>query len=261
MNNRIGSIVGFAAGFSYPFKAGHFLISNPRLLVYVLIPFLINMIVFAGAVWFGLGFFEETVTAMIPQGDEWYWSVLYYFIWVVAVIATAVICFFLFTVVGNLIAAPFNDLLSEKTEMMLTGKQSDEPFRLGVFLRDSLHILLDDLLKIAAFVAGMLILFGFFLLPAVGPIFYSVLSILWTALFLVVEYTGFIFARHKLKFRDQRQFIRERKLASVGFGLGSLCLLAIPFLQFFTIPLGVIGAVHFWYDSTQKQIPERTDVP
>ena len=252
MNTR--NIIGFAAGFSYPFKAGHYIISNPRLLLYVLIPFLINTVVFAGAVWFGLDFFEETVTTMIPQGDAWYWAVLYYFLWVVAVIATAVVCFFLFAVIGNLIAAPFNDLLSEKTELLLTGKKKEEPFRLGVFLRDSLHILLDDLVKIAAFVAGMLVLFILLLLPAVGPVLYAILSAIWTALFLVVEYTGFIFARRNLKFKDQRQFMRQRKLASLGFGLGALCLLAIPFLQFFTIPLGVIGAVHFWYDSTHKQI-------
>ena len=191
---------------------------------------------------------------MIPQGDAWYWAVLYYFLWIVAVIATAVICFFLFAVIGNLIASPFNDLLSEKTELMLTGKKKEDPFRLGVFLRESLHILLDDMLKIAAFVAGMLVLFVFFLLPAVGPALYAFLSAIWTALFLVVEYTGFIFARRNLKFSDQRQFIRQRKLASLGFGLGALCLLAIPFLQFFTIPLGVIGAVHFWFDSTPTQV-------
>ncbi len=252
-------VVGFAEGFSYPFRAGHFLIANPRLLLYVLVPFLINTVVFAGAVWFGLDFFEETVTAMLPQGEAWYWVVLYYFLWVVAVIATVVICFFLFAVVGNLIASPFNDLLSEKTEALLTGMRSDEPFRLGAFLRESLHILLDDLLKIAAFVAGMLVLFVLFLLPAVGPALYALLSAIWTALFLVVEYTGFIFSRHKLTFRDQRQFIRQRKFASLGFGLGALCLLAIPFLQFFTIPLGVIGAVHFWYDSTRKQVPGAAD--
>ena len=251
----IQKTVGFATGFSYPFRAGHFLIANPRLLVFVIIPFLINTVVFAVAVWFGLDFFEETVTAMLPQGDAWYWAILYYFLWLVAIVATMVICFFLFAVVGNLIASPFNDLLSEKTELLVTGMQKEEPFQLVVFVKESLHLLLDEILKIAAFVAGMLILFILLLLPAVGPALYSFLSIVWTALFLVVEYTGFIFARHNLKFSDQRRFIRERKLASLGFGLGALCLLAIPFLQFFTIPLGVVGAVHFWYDSLNKNVP------
>ena len=255
-----GSVGGFSKGFSYPFRAGHFLIRHPRLYLYVLIPFLINLVVFSLAVWLGLDFFNSTVESMIPVGDAWYWSILYYFLWLIAVLATALMVFFLFAIVGNLIASPFNDILSEKTELILTGQSRDEPFVLRVFLRESLHTLLDELLKISAFIAGMLVLLLLLLLPAIGPIFYSILSVLWTALFLVVEYTGYVFTRHQLLFKDQRQFIRQRKLASVGFGTGSLCLLAIPFLQFFTIPLGVIGAVHFWYDSNPPQLLEMSDV-
>ena len=257
MKNSVG---GFAKGFSYPFKAGHFLLRQPRLYLYVLIPFLINLVVFSLAVWLGFGFFDTTVEAMIPVGDEWYWSILYYFLWLVAVLATVLLVFFLFAIIGNLIASPFNDILSEKTEEILTGQHRDEPFEFLVFLRDSLHIFLDDLVKISAFLGGMVVLFLFLLLPAVGPALYSGLSILWTALFLVVEYTGYIFARHNLLFKDQRQFIRQRKLASIGFGTGSLCLLAIPFLQFFTIPLGVIGAVHFWHENAPQQLLGSSDV-
>lgn len=256
MKNTVG---GFAKGFSYPFKAGHFLIGHPRLYAYVLIPFLINVVVFSLAVWLGLDFFDKTVEAMIPVGDAWYWSILYYFLWVLAVLATALLVFFLFAIIGNLIASPFNDILSEKTEEIITGRRRDEPFEFTAFLRDSLHIFLDELLKISAFLGGMLVLFLLLLLPAVGPALYSVLSILWTALFLVVEYTGYVFSRHKLVFKDQRTFIRQRKLASIGFGTGSLCLLAIPFLQFFTIPLGVIGAVHFWHDSEPQNLLETPD--
>lgn len=249
----IKSVGGFAKGFSYTFRAGHFLIGHPRLYLYVLVPFLINVVVFSLAVWLGLHFFDTTVESMIPVGDEWYWSVLYYLLWLVAVFVVALLVFFLFAIVGNLIASPFNDILSEKTEIILTGRERNEPFVLRTFLRDSLHTFLDELLKISAYVGGMLGLFILSFLPAVGPALFTLLSILWTALFLVVDYTGYVFSRHKLLFKDQRHFISRHKLASVGFGTGALCLLAIPFLQFFTIPLGVIGAVHFWFDTQDAQ--------
>lgn len=253
------SIGGFAKGFSYPFRAGHFLISRPRLYPFVLIPFLINLVVFSLAVWFGIDYFESLLGWMTPENDAWWWPLVQYLFWIVAVLLIAILVFFLFAVVGNLIASPFNDLLSEKTEELVTGQRSDEPFALGRFLRESVHTLLDELIKISAFVGGMLALFVLFLLPAVGPLLYSALSVLWTALFLVVDYTGYIFSRHKLLFKDQRQFIGRHKLASIGFGTGALCLLAIPFLQFFTIPLGVIGAVHFWNDCRQLQQLENRD--
>jgi len=258
MNTKIAG--GFAAGFSYPFKAGHFLISHPRLIVYVLIPFLINTIVFTGAVWFGLDFFDETVVAMIPQGDAWYWIILYYFLWIVAVLATVLLVFFSFAIVGNLVASPFNDLLSERTEELITGRTNSEPFRFALFIRESLHIVLDEALKMSAFLAGMLLLLLLNILPGFGAALFTILSLLWTATFLVVEYTGYVFSRKKKKFADQRQFIRKHKALSLGFGFGALCLLAVPFLQFFTIPLSVVGAVHLMDDcSMLAALPEKTE--
>jgi len=242
-------VIGFAKGFSYPFRAGHLIIAHPRLLIYVAIPFLINLIVFCLAVWFGLGRFDALLAAMTPETTAWWWPVLKYLLWLVTVVVTALLVFFLFAIIGNLIASPFNDILSEKAEVILTGVRQ-ELVAGSSFLRDSLHTLLDEVLKIAVFLGGLLLLLLLFLLPAIGPLLYTGLSLIWTALFLVVDYTGYIFARRKLSFADQRRFIGERKLACLGFGFGALCLLAIPLLQFFTIPLGVLGAVQFWHDQT-----------
>lgn len=257
MNTR--KIIGFAEGFSCPFKAGHFLIAHPRLLVYVIIPFLINAFVFTGAVWFGLDFFNDTVLTLIPQGEAWYWVILYYFLWVLAVLATALLVFFSFAIIGNLIASPFNDLLSERTEELIAGRKNEETFRFGRFLRESLHIVLEEVIKMSIFLVGMLVLLLLNLLPGFGTAIYTALSVLWTAIFLVVEYTGYVFQRKKLSFRDQRQFIRRNKSVSLGFGFGALCLLAVPFLQFFTIPLSVVGAVQLLDETdTLKSLPDPT---
>jgi CysZ protein len=243
-------VVGFAQGFAYPFRAGHLLIANPRLLIYVVIPFLINLIVFCLAVWFGLDRFDALLASMTPETSAWWWPVLKYFLWLITVLVTALLVFFLFAIIGNLIASPFNDILSEKAEAILTGVRHEAAAG-SSFLRDSLHALLDEVLKVAVFLGGLLLLLFLFLLPAIGPLLYSALSLIWTAFFLVVDYTGYIFSRRQQTFADQRRFIRERKLASLGFGFGAVCLLAIPLLQFFTIPLGVIGAVQFWHDQTK----------
>jgi len=239
------TVFGFARGFTYPFRAGHLLIAHPRLLVYVAVPFLINLVIFSLAVWFGIDRFDMLLASLTPETSAWWWPLVKYLLWLVAVLLTALAVFFLFAVIGNLVASPFNDILSGKVEKLLTGTV---PEASGGFIRNSLHTLLDEVLKIAVFIGGLLLLLLLMLLPAVGPLLYSLLSMLWTALFLVVDYTSFIFARRNLSFADQRRFLRKRRLAALGFGLGALCLLAIPLLQFFTIPLGVIGAVQFWHD-------------
>lgn len=243
---RDNPLSNFSRGFLYPFRGGRFLLKTPRLWQFVLIPFAVNLVVFTLAVWLGLDFFNGQVEALIPTGDAWYWAVLYYFLWVVAVLVTAILVFFSFTVIGNLIASPFNEILSEKTEMVIRGGGEGVPFSLAAMVRT----LLDESKKMLVFIIGMVLLLLLNFIPGFGTLVYSVLSILFTIFFMVVEYTGYIFGRKGLRFSDQRQFIRGRRFMALGFGTGVICLLAIPFLQFFCIPLGVVGATLLWCDQS-----------
>jgi len=242
----------FARGFSYPFRGGRFLLAHPRLLRFVLFPFLINTGVFTVAVYLGLGFFNQTVTSYLPQAETWYWLFLYYVIWLTAVVLTAVLVFFGFSVVGNLIAAPFNDLLAERIEAALTGSRREEPFSLAEFWRDTRRTLGVESKKMVLFVLGMLLLLLLNLVPALGTFLYALLSVLLTLFFLAVEYTGFVFSRHRLDFRTQRRYIFSRKALLLGFATGVLALLAIPFLQLLCIPAAVAGATLLCNDFPPK---------
>lgn len=239
----------FSSGFFYPFKAGKFLAGHPSLLRFIMIPFIINVLVFSGLVYSGAHFFERFVVGMLPVGDAWYWLILYYTLWVLAVAVTAVLVFFTFTVVGNLIASPFNDVLSEKTEELILGIKSDEKFSLSQFWSDSVQILLLEIKKITVFVVLMGLLFLLNFLPGIGNIIFAVLAFLLTVFFLVLEYLGFVAYRKRLSFKEQRHFIWSRFSLSFGFGTGVLALLTIPVLNFICIPLGVIGATLMWCDT------------
>ena len=239
----------FSSGFFYPFKAGKFLAGHPSLLRFVLIPFLVNVSIFSGIVYFGAQFFNEFVVSLIPSGEAWYWVVIYYTLWIIAVAVTGVLVFFTFTVVGNLIASPFNDILSTKTEELILGLRSDEKFSMQQFWRDSLQILGTEIKKIAIFVAIMGVLFLLNFLPGLGSMVFSVCAFLLTVFFLVLEYFGFVAYRKRMSFQDQRRFIWSRFSMSFGFGVGVMAILAVPFLNFICIPLGVIGATLMWCET------------
>lgn len=238
--------VNFSRGFFAPFRSVQILRYNPRLLQYILIPFLINLVVFTSAVALGLDFFGNTVVAYIPQGDTWYWAVLYWFLWVVAVLLTAVLVFFSFTVVGNLLASPFNDLLSERTEEVLSGKVTEEAFALGRFFREAWQTLLMEAKKMWIFVVVMVFILPLNLFPGIGNSIYTVLAICLTLFFLCFEYLGFIMVRKRQFFREQKNFIFARKFLMLGFSCGVMAILAIPFFQMLCIPLAVIGATRLW---------------
>lgn len=249
----------FSRGFFYPFRGLRLLSRYPALLKYIVIPFLINLVIFSSAVYFGLDFFNSTVVQYIPQGEAWYWALLYYAAWILAVLVTAVLVFFLFTVIGNLIASPFNDLLSERAEEYLLGKRSETAFSLKGFLHDARFTLVNELKKMSLFLVGMVFLLLLNLIPVLGQLIYSVAAILFTLFFLVVEYLGYVFGRKNYAFREQRRYIWRRKFLTLGFGTGVLCILAVPFLQFLCLPLAVLGATLLWCENSQSSCPGKPE--
>jgi len=243
----------FSRGFFYPFRAIKLFRRFPCLLRYIVIPFFINLLVFSSVLYLGLEFFNRTVVPYLPSGEAWYWVLLYYTAWVLAVLLTAVLVFFTFTVVGNLIASPFNDILSERAEELLTGQKTAESFSLSELFRDARRVMGVELKKLSLFVVGMLLLLLLNLIPGAGPFLYSVAATLFTVFFLAVEYLAYVFERKRYPFAQQRRYVLGRKFLVMGFGTGVFCALSIPFFQFFCIPLAVLGGTMLWVDEQEKQ--------
>ena len=241
-------VSGFARGFSYPLRAVRFLGRKPGLLKYLAIPLLINVMVFSLTVYFGLGLFEGMLETYAPSTEVWYGIILYYLAWTVALVLTTVVVFFSFTVIGNLIASPFNELLSERTEALVTGHQQETGFSLKQFWQESRYAIFVEIKKMVIFVTCMLVLFGINFIPGIGSLIYAVLAPLLTLFFLAVEYMAFVLMRKQLSFADQRRYLFKRPILMAGFASGIFCLLAIPLVQFFCIPLAVVGATLLWCD-------------
>lgn len=231
----------FATGFLYPFRGAKFVLRHPRLYGYILFPFLINLLVFTLSLFLGYQFFDGFILEQLPQGEEWYWAVLYYLVWFVAAIGTTVLVFFSFAIIGNLLASPFNDLLSEKVEAILGGEQIDSSGWRAI-IADSWRIMKEEAKRMSVFAILMILLLLFNLLPGIGQAIYTISSSLLLIFFLTVEYFSYPLHRQALSFKQQSRYIISHRLLSFGFGCGVFCLLAIPFLQLLTIPLSVVGA-------------------
>ncbi|MDY0189425.1 MAG: sulfate transporter CysZ [Desulfuromonas sp.] len=238
----VGSIRGFVGGFFSVWEAFHFVLKNPSLYKYVAIPLVINIVVFSAAIYWGFDLFSSLTGQYLSAHDAWFWQVLVAVVKFIAAVITLVVVFFAFTVVGNLIAAPFNDVLSERTEQLLTGNLVNEPFSLAQFAKDIGRVMLDEVRKMSIFIILMLVALLFNFLPGVGSMIYAVLSVGLTLYFLIIEYTGYVFGRKHLGFKDQRRFVANNRLGALGFALAVMCMLFIPFVQFLTIPIAVVAA-------------------
>jgi len=247
-SSAVKPVASFVRGFSYPLRAFKFFRQKPGLLKYLAIPFFINLVVFSLTVYFGLDLFQGLLDTYAPNTEVWYGMVLYYLAWIVASLLTTVIVFFSFTVVGNLIASPFNELLSERTENLVLGEVHDTPFSLSRFWKESANAIVVEVKKMVVFVFCMGLLFGINFIPGIGSLIYAVLAPLFTLFFLAIEYMAFVLMRKQLSFAEQRRYIFKHPILMFGYSCGVFCMLAVPFVQLFCIPLAVVGATLLWCD-------------
>ena len=214
---------------------------------YVLMPLLINIVIFSLTAWLAVHYFEGFLAWALPA-DSWLQYVRW-LLWPLFVLTYFVITFYSFTVVANLIAAPFNGILAARAEQLLTGQQPT----------DSGPGLMAEIIPAISGEIGKLV---YFLLRAVPVLLLMIIpglnavgSVLWLLLgfwFLALEYVDYPMGNHSIRPRDQRRQLRRRPFHSWSFGAGATLLMMIPVINFAAMPATVIGATRFWLDELQE---------
>ena len=85
---------------------------------FVAMPLLINSVLFGGGIWLGASQLERldrAVQGWLPEWLAW----LHWLLWLLFVLTVLVVVFYTFSLVANLLAAPFNGLLAERVEKMV----------------------------------------------------------------------------------------------------------------------------------------------
>ena len=221
---------------------GFSLLRKPGLRRFVLMPLLINIVLFGGLIGWAYGWVDGSSRAMLSGLPEWlHW--LRYIVVPVFVLTSLVVIFYGFSMLANLIAAPFNGLLAEAVECHLTGKSMPGDWR--QLLRDIVPSIMSELRKLLYFVLRALPLLLLLLVPLVN-VAASVLWVLFSAWMMTVQYMDYPMANHQLFFKDQRARLRKRPLLAWSFGgLVMLCTL-VPVINFIVMPAAVAGATAVW---------------
>lgn len=228
------------SGAGYLFH-GMWLITRPGLRRFVLMPLLINILVFIAAIYVGVMQFETLVLQVhsrVPSWLQW----LDWLLWPLFIALLFIVVFYSFSLVANFIASPFNGLLAEKVELFLTGQpliQGNEGTQL---LAELLPTLRDELGKM---LYALLWAIPFLLLLFV-PVIGALLWFLYTAWMLAVEYADYPMGNHGLKFAELRQRLRQRRGLSLSFGSAVAVLGMIPVINFILMPSAVAGATAMW---------------
>jgi CysZ protein len=243
------------SGFHYLLQ-GLRLLRQPGLRRYVVVPLLVSTLCFAGAL-YGLTFWLDSLLnswlGKLPSWLDW----LQYLLWPLFAFAAVLIVFYGFSLLTNLVAAPFNGMLAEAVEKHLTG----QPIETGgwrALARDFVPSLASELRKLLYFALRAVPLGLLFLIPAVN-VAAPVLWGLFSAWMLAIEYFDYPLANHGLLFGKQRSLLRQRRLLAYGFGGSTLLLTMIPLLNFLAMPAAVAGATALWVGEYRQHTLTKTD--
>ena len=159
-------ISDFYSGVNYFFQ-GVKLLTRPELRRFVLVPLIINTLVFTAAIWVAIYQFDLLLGWLLPQGSDWWAELSRAVLWLFFAAVVLLILFFTFTVLANLLGAPFNGLLSEKIEGYLSGDTVNGPDGIRDFMSTILPSIKSELKKMLYFLLTGILIFLVLLVPAI----------------------------------------------------------------------------------------------
>ncbi|WP_039917464.1 sulfate transporter CysZ [Cellvibrio mixtus] len=226
------------------FLEGMRLILQPGLRKFILIPLLVNVLIFflvTAALLNAFGDVFAEIQALTPGWLQW----LTWILWPLVAFIFLIVYGYSFNIITNFLAAPFFGLLAEKIETQLTGiAPPDEPWSLLIP-----RTLQREAIKLWYFMTrGLLVLIIFialFFIPGAN-LLGAIIAALWSCWCMAIQYSDYPADNHQLRFRELRRRLNTQQLTSYSYGgiilLGSM----VPLLNIFVTPVAVAGATIYW---------------
>ncbi|NKI18938.1 sulfate transporter CysZ [Spongiibacter sp. KMU-166] len=228
---------------------GFQLLRLPGIRLFVALPLAINTLIFGLLSYFAVGRFSHWINQLIDWLPDWL-GFLEWLLWPLAVILLLAIVMYLFSTIANIVAAPFNGLLAEKLEEILSGEEVSgrETFvsALASFPR-SMGRECQKLLYYALF--AILTLIASFIISPLAPILWFCMN----AWMMAIEYADYPMDNHKLSFKEARRRLEKQRFTSFGFGAVVMVGTMIPIVNLIIMPAAVCGGTVMWLERLKQQ--------
>lgn len=239
------------SGFNYLLR-GVSLLKEPSLRVFVILPLAINILVFSIALYFTF----SQISSWIEQIMNWLWDGLDFLRWIIWPMAVALILVFImqtFSIVANIIAAPFNGLLAEKAEEFLTGQPVEGPEGIMGALKDAPRVIVKEIFKLFYYLRlaipfGILSLVFLFVFPPATTVIWFGIG----AWMLALDYCDYPMDNHQHSLKEVQAHLRNQRMTSLAFGSGAMLGTMVPIVNFIVMPAAVCGATIYWVEALKK---------
>lgn len=239
-------ITSFLRGFFIPLQALKFIFKKPSLAFLAAIPFFLNLTIYTVFVWYvqsQLGMLIQEILYRFPPWVPAWAAVLTQ--WIVKILVWLLLLLlstFTFTLVGGILASPFNDMLTTKTLRLLGSNNKIAELGVGQVVG------LELKRSLVLFFVGVVAIF-----LGVVP-FMQVPAFLLAAWIVAFEYFGYPVSKKSNSLSAIKLFMVKRPFLSLGFGSALVVMMALPLLGMVYIPLAVVGATLLYSQETDRDL-------
>lgn len=174
-------------------------------------------------------------------------TVLTWITWSVVILIAVGLSGVALVLVGQALASPFLDTLSEKVESIVL-ETPEQPLNATRVTRAFAMGLSDLFWGTLTSVSVYVPLFLLGLIPGVGTIPASILSYTFAAMLAAHEFVGLPLTRRFVNYGGRWKIVRENGAVALGFGATTLLLLVIPGAGFFVLPFATVGGTLLYCD-------------
>ena len=214
----------------------------------VIIPTLLNLILFSAATWLTAAWVSDWLNWLIASVPDWLeWLV--WIIWLMFVLLALVIYSFTFTVFANLIGSPFYGIIAERVIALERGLTDKTPTSTRALMATAWGSFRRELQIIAYMLPrtlGIALLTVMISFVPIINILAPLIAASWAAWSLALQYMDYPGDSDELSFTQVRQRAGKQRLLSLSFGLSALVAAAIPLVNLLLLPATVVGGTLLW---------------
>ena len=217
------------------------LLRHPKLRRFVLIPLVINSLLLGSTLWWAMTSLFSYLESLLPAWLAWaQWLIL-----PVVFIGFSLFIFQIFWLVANLLAAPFNNLLSERADHLLCPEKVEISANQQTVLKRAFSDVQKEFQKLRYFLLRAAPLIILFFIPGLNLIA-SLLWFIFSAWMLSLEYLDYPLSNHDHNFQQSRTWVKQHRGICLRFGFSASFLSLIPILNFLLMPAEVVAetAIH-----------------
>ena len=236
-------------GGGYLLRGWRFVFSeHPTLVGYCAAPVIIAIISISAVIALLGYYYGDIMGALWDKPATWYMVTLWYVVMVFVFLLMLVLGYVAFFIIQTILSAPFNDILTERVEMLAVDKDPP-PFTFARFTRGIAVTLVHTVVKLSIYIFFMvpLIIIGW-IIPVVGPIISSVGGFIVTAYFVSYDQMDYAMARREWSFGRKVRVVSKNLSLTFGFGSSMAGVLLIPLLGILFIPLAAVGGTLLFCD-------------